>query len=71
MKNFSLGKSLLFRFIRGFIAGAVSSMLMINFSGVSTFTDLKIFLTALAYSGIVGGISGALLSVDKFVRVSK
>lgn len=64
----SLQKALVLRFVRGFVTGAVSSMLMINFVAVNTFTDLKVFLTALTFSAIVGGINGALLSVDKYLR---
>lgn len=64
----SLKKALALRFVRGFIAGAVSSMLMINLGAVNTFTDLKVFLSALAISAIVGGINGALLAIDKYFR---
>jgi hypothetical protein len=64
----SLQKALLLRFARGFVAGAVSSMLMINVTAVNTFTDLKVFLSALAISAIVGGVNGALLAMDKYFR---
>lgn len=66
--EFSLGKALFMRFIRGFVAGAFSTMVMINISGVSTFGDLKVFLSALGLSAIIGGISGAIQAVDKFIR---
>lgn len=64
----SLKKALALRFVRGFVAGAVSSMLMINFVAVNTFADLKVFLTALTLSAVVGGMNGALLAVDKYLR---
>lgn len=64
----SLKKALALRFVRGFVTGAVSSMLMINFVAVNTFADLQVFLTALALSAIVGGMNGALLAVDKYLR---
>lgn len=64
----SLQKALLLRFVRGFVAGAVSSMLMINVTAVNTFSDLKVFLSALTISAIVGGLNGALLAVDKYFR---
>ncbi len=64
----SLKKALALRFVRGFVTGAVSSMLMINFVAVNTFADLQVFLTALALSAIVGGMNGALLAVDKNLR---
>ena len=64
----SLKKALALRFVRGFVTGAVSSMLMINFVAVNTFADLQVFLTALALSAVVGGMNGALLAVDKYLR---
>ncbi len=64
----SLKKALALRFVRGFVTGAVSSMLMINFVAVNTFADLQVFLTALALSAVVGGMNGALLAIDKYLR---
>jgi len=56
------------RFIRGFVSGAVSSMVMVNMVGVNTFEDMKIFFMSLCYSMIIGGISGAILAMDKGIR---
>ena len=66
--EFSLGKALFFRFLRGFIAGAVGSMIMINVGGANTFADIQIFLTALLYAAITGGITGGLMTLDKYIR---
>ena len=66
----SILSMLAFRFVRGFIAGAVSSMVMVNSAGVNTFADLQVFMGALLVSLLVGGIAGALLAVDKLVRSS-
>lgn len=66
-----LTKALVLRFVRSFIAGAVSSMLIINIGAVNTFTDLSMFLSALALSAIVGGINAILLTADKYLRSSE
>lgn len=67
--DFNLGKSLLLRFARGFIAGGVSTMAMVVISlHAQTFADLPTFFTSLAVAGIVGAVTGALLALDKFVR---
>ena len=68
MSKYSLGRGLLFRFLRGAIAGAVSAMLIVNVSGTNTFADLKIFFTALVYSGLIGFVTGGLMTVDKYIR---
>jgi hypothetical protein len=59
-------KVLLFRFIRGFVAGAVSSMVVIAFAG-----DLSQWLQALGIAAITGGLTGGLLAIDKAVRWEK
>jgi len=63
------GKSLLYRFIRGAVAGAVSAGITITVAGVNTFADLKSFLGTLTVALIVGAISGLLLAIDKFCRM--
>lgn len=68
-ENFDLGKSLWLRFLRGAIAGAVSTGGTITFIGGHTFSDLKSFVATLSVALIVGAITGGLLAIDKFVRV--
>lgn len=61
-------KSLLLRFIRAFIAGAVSTMVTtLTFTG--NWNDLNAWLSSLALGGIVGGISGLLMAIDKYLRM--
>lgn len=62
-------KILALRFLRGFIAGAVGSMITVGvFAGVSL-NDLKQWLILLGISAIAGGITGGLLALDKATRL--
>lgn len=65
----NLGKTLWLRFLRGAIAGAVSSGGTITFIGHNTFTDLRTFLATLSIALIVGALTGGILAVDKFMRM--
>lgn len=60
-------KGLALRFLRGFIAGAVGSMVAIPVVAKS-FPELVNSLTALVFIGLAGGITGGLLALDKYVR---
>jgi len=71
MEEFNIWKSLGYRWLRGFVGGAASTMIAVNAVGVSTFEDLTRFLSALAIAGLVGGITGSILAVDKFFRSLK
>lgn len=62
-----LTKSLLLRFVRAFIAGAVSTMLVIV-PLTGTWDKLGTWLSSLALAGLVGGISGLLQALDKYIR---
>lgn len=66
--NFDLGKSLLLRFVRGAISGAVSSMAVLQIAGAHSFADVKAFLYSLAIAGLVGAVTGGILAVDKYIR---
>lgn len=68
--KFIVWKSVLYRFLRGAIAGAVSAMVMLNLNGISTFADLKTLGTSLVIAGTVGFVSGGLLAIDKALRVN-
>lgn len=61
-------KLVFFRFLRGAVAGAVSTMVMIQFTGGNSFSDLQAFLSSLAVAGIVGAVTGGLLALDKYFR---
>ncbi|MFA6201519.1 MAG: hypothetical protein WC679_14055 [Bacteroidales bacterium] len=63
-----LFKSLCWRFGRAFIAGAVSTMVVIMPLSNNSWNDLTTWLSALALAGIVGGISGLIQAIDKYCR---
>lgn len=65
---YSKTKSVLFRFLRGVIAGAVSTMILIQYNGGQSFSDVHAFLYSLAVAGIAGGVTGGLLALDKYFR---
>lgn len=60
------------RGLRGFVAGSVASMstliVSIGDRNVADLKDLKIWMGVMAVSGIVGGISGAIMALDKYYR---
>lgn len=67
-------KAIFFRFLRGTVAGAVSSMVTIMGSGVkaggiATLADLQTWMYSLMFAGLVGGISGLILGIDKWARM--
>ena len=63
-------KAVLRRFLRGGATTAVASMvaLLPSIPASGGWSDLRTWCAALAYSAIVGFISGALLSIDKAIR---
>lgn len=63
-----LAISLLLRFLRAFVAGAVSVMITVMPLSTGSWTDLGKWLSGLALAGIIGGISGVLMALDKWVR---
>lgn len=66
---YSKTKAVGYRFLRGAVASAVASMVMIQVSGVSSFSDIETFLKALIIAGFVGGVSGGLMALDKYFRI--
>lgn len=65
---YSKGKMVAYRFLRGAVAGAVASMVGLQMVGAQSFSDVQAFLTSLAISGIMGGVTGGLLALDKYFR---
>lgn len=60
-------KSVLLRFVRAFVAGAVSVMItVVPLTG--NWDELSTWLSSLALAGIVGGISGVIQATDKYIR---
>jgi len=71
MEKFNIWKAVGYRFGRGFLSGSVGAMVAVNAAGVNTFTDVKVFAASLGIAAVMGGISGALLAVDKLIRSLK
>jgi len=59
-------KATLKRFLKGLISGAVSSMLLVIIPNASSWGDVSTWLTALAISGVIGGLTGFFLSIQKW-----
>jgi hypothetical protein len=62
-------KSIILRFIRAFVAGAVATMLTVIPLTSGSWNDLGNWLSALGLAGIIGGISGLLMALDKYLRI--
>jgi len=60
-------KSIINRFIKGAIAGAVSSMILVTTQIPQTWTDIHSTLNALAIAGVSGAVTGLLLALQKWV----
>jgi len=63
-------KVLAIRFLRGLVAGAVATMLLVAVPQYQSWNDIQVWLIALAMAGAVGAISGLLQAIDKAVRWS-
>lgn len=59
------------RFIRAFVSGVATSVILITAANIHTWSDLHIALNALALSGIVGGINGVIMGLDKAYRFTE
>lgn len=68
MEESNLIKSILWRFVRAFIAGAVSTMVILMPFSANSWTEMQTWLMALALAGSVGGISGLIQGIDKYFR---
>jgi len=61
-------KSVVLRFVRATIAGAVANMVvLVPFAG-SSLKDLQHWIAALALAGIVGAVGGLIMALDKYLR---
>ena len=61
-------KVLIIRFIRGFIAGAVGSMITVGVFAGTNLTDFQQWISLLIIAAVAGGITGGLLALDKAIR---
>lgn len=64
----TLYKSVLLRFVRAFVAGAVANMLTVMTLTGNSWGEFKTWLLALVMSAIIGGISGFIMAADKYLR---
>jgi VIT1/CCC1 family predicted Fe2+/Mn2+ transporter len=64
-------KILLTRFLKGFLSGAIGAMVLVIPQNITTYNEIQTWITTLSIAGIVGGISGALLALDKATRLPK
>lgn len=63
-----LTKSVIMRFVRAFLAGAVANMaVMLPFTG-NSWKEVGMWIAILTMSGCVGGISGCIMAGDKYFR---
>jgi hypothetical protein len=60
-------KSVLLRFVRAGLAGAVSTMIVVV-PLAQNWTSLQGWLSALALAGVIGFITGVLTAGDKYLR---
>jgi ABC-type uncharacterized transport system permease subunit len=64
----TITKRVLRRTVISFLAGAFSSMATITVFAGQGLEDVKAWLFALAVSGLVGGITGLIMGLDKLFR---
>lgn len=58
------------RFIKGLLAGAVSSMLAFYATGsISGWSEFNEWVMALTFAGTIGAIGGGLLALEKFFNL--
>ncbi len=71
-EEYNLAKGVFYRFLRGFVAGAVASMAsMVPFMGNGDWKALYTWLSLLCFAGVAGGITGGILALDKYIRETK
>jgi len=61
-------QTILKRFGRAFLAGFVSSAVLITPLTITSWQDLGGYVNSLALAGVVGGITGLLQALDKAMR---
>lgn len=59
-------KSVLKRFLKGFVSGAIATMVLVPAVSPVNFNTLKIWLLALLLAGIFGGVNGLILALQKW-----
>ncbi len=59
-------KSILMRFVKAFVGGFTSSILVVGIAQASGWANFTSILDALLIVGLTGGISGLLLALQKW-----
>jgi len=59
-------KSVLKRFVKGAIGGAVSAMVAVSYTTPSAWTDFAMVANTLGIAAVAGAIGGALLAAQKW-----
>lgn len=59
------------RFLRGFITTFLGVAITISFGAPQTWTELYTALNTLFLAGVVAGISGGFLALEKYVRIEE
>mgnify|MGYP007064332912 CR=1 FL=1 len=57
------------RFAKGFISGAVATMILVPAISPADFKELKVWLMSLILAGIFGGVNGLLLALNKWYKI--
>ncbi len=56
------------RFLRAFATGAIATMSTVLIFSGNSWGDVGTWLSALALSGLIGGIAGLIQAIDKYFR---
>ena len=64
-------KRALWRFLRAFVAGAAATMTTVTILNADSWNEIGLWLNALAISGVIGGVSGAIQAINKYARDGK
>ena len=68
--DYSIPKGVLFRFLRGYFSGAVAALTTAVALAPATndWSALETWFGHLLFASIIGGITGGVLALDKYVR---
>ena len=59
-------KSIIMRFVKAFIGGFTSSILVVGIAQATGWAEFASILNALLIVGLIGGLSGLLLALQKW-----
>ena len=64
--NMTMYQSVVKRFLKGLISGAVTSMSLVTLTQPTIWSDFKSIFTVLGVAGLFGAINGLLLAIQKW-----